>query len=51
MVSWTPYAVVTFVGQFGDEKTHIKPWISALPALCAKVWYCNILHNLRRFNN
>lgn len=37
MASWTPYAVVTFVGQFGDNTTPIKPWISALPALCAKV--------------
>jgi len=29
--------VVTFVGQFGDSQTKIEPWISALPAICAKV--------------
>jgi len=37
IASWTPYAVVTFVGQFGDSQTKIEPWISALPAICAKV--------------
>ncbi|VVC31550.1 G protein-coupled receptor, rhodopsin-like,GPCR, rhodopsin-like, 7TM [Cinara cedri] len=48
MISWTPYAVVTFVGQFGDEKTKIEPWISALPALCAKasVVYNPIVYGL-----
>lgn len=37
LTSWTPYALVTLVGQFGDETTKIEPWISALPAICAKV--------------
>lgn len=37
MMSWTPYAVVTFVGQFGADDMKLEPWVSALPALCAKV--------------
>lgn len=45
MASWTPYAVVTFIGQFGPDNTHIEPWISALPALCAKVvFFIRYLH-------
>jgi len=39
IASWTPYAVVTFIGQFGDSQTKIEPWVSALPAICAKVCY------------
>lgn len=35
VISWTPYAVITFVSQFGNN--HIEPWVSALPALFAKV--------------
>jgi len=41
IASWTPYAVVTFVGQFGGQ-TKIEPWISALPAICAKVCHMNL---------
>lgn len=47
IASWTPYAVVTFVGQFGGQ-TKIEPWISALPAICAKasVVYNPIVYGL-----
>ncbi|XP_050428171.1 rhodopsin, GQ-coupled-like isoform X2 [Adelges cooleyi] len=47
MISWTPYAVVTAIGQFGDQQL-ITPWISALPALCAKasVVYNPIIYGL-----
>lgn len=38
LISWTPYAVITFVGQFGGDHIHIEPWVSALPALFAKVF-------------
>lgn len=37
LASWTPYAVVTCFGQFADNGANIPPWVSALPALCAKV--------------
>lgn len=34
-ISWSPYATVSFIGQFGDV-TLLTPWVSALPALFAK---------------
>ncbi|XP_025421001.1 rhodopsin, GQ-coupled-like, partial [Sipha flava] len=48
MMSWTPYAVVTFFGQFGADDMKIEPWVSALPALCAKasVVYNPIVYGL-----
>lgn len=41
LVSWTPYAVVTFIVQFGDRSL-ITPWMTALPAIFAKVRHPNI---------
>lgn len=34
-ISWSPYATVSFIGQFGDVRL-LTPWVSALPALFAK---------------
>ncbi|XP_050536762.1 rhodopsin, GQ-coupled-like isoform X2 [Daktulosphaira vitifoliae] len=47
MIAWTPYAIVTAIGQFG-EKTLLKPWISSLPAIFAKasVVYNPIVYGL-----
>lgn len=41
LVAWVPYAVVTLIGQFGDEDL-ITPWVSALPGLFAKVGNLNV---------
>lgn len=46
LISWTPYAVVTCFGQFADNGAKIAPWISALPALCAKVSSTYINHHM-----
>ncbi|KAI5702904.1 hypothetical protein M8J75_005466 [Diaphorina citri] len=35
LLAWTPYAVITFIGQFGDASL-ITPWVSATPAIFAK---------------
>ncbi|CAH0386546.1 unnamed protein product [Bemisia tabaci] len=47
LVAWTPYAVVTLIGQFGNPLL-ITPWVSALPALFAKasVVYNPIVYSL-----
>ncbi|RZF46997.1 hypothetical protein LSTR_LSTR014303 [Laodelphax striatellus] len=47
MISWTPYAIVTLIGQFGNKGV-ITPWLSALPAFFAKasVVYNPIVYGL-----
>ncbi|XP_024084814.1 rhodopsin, GQ-coupled-like [Cimex lectularius] len=35
-LSWTPYAVITFIGHFGPEGI-LNPWITAMPAYFAKM--------------
>ncbi|XP_054278962.1 melanopsin-A-like [Macrosteles quadrilineatus] len=47
LISWTPYALVTLVAQFGDQKL-ITPWVAALPAFFAKasVVYNPIVYGL-----
>uniref|UniRef100_A0A8D8Q7C5 Rhodopsin, GQ-coupled n=2 Tax=Cacopsylla melanoneura TaxID=428564 RepID=A0A8D8Q7C5_9HEMI len=35
LLAWTPYAVITFIGQFGDQSL-VTPWLSATPAIFAK---------------
>ncbi|XP_046667713.1 rhodopsin, GQ-coupled-like [Homalodisca vitripennis] len=47
LVSWTPYAVVTFIAQFGDPRL-VTPWVAALPAIFAKasVVYNPIVYGL-----
>ncbi|XP_066982462.1 opsin, ultraviolet-sensitive-like [Macrobrachium rosenbergii] len=39
LVSWTPYAVVSLIGAFGDRNI-LTPLISMLPALCCKAVAC-----------
>jgi hypothetical protein len=36
LVSWTPYSVVTLIGQFGPPGV-VTPFVAALPAYFAKV--------------
>lgn len=47
LLSWTPYAVVTLIGQFGDLSL-MTPWVSSLPAYFAKasVVYNPIVYGL-----
>ncbi|PSN50450.1 hypothetical protein C0J52_04961, partial [Blattella germanica] len=47
LVSWTPYAVVTCIGQFGDQRL-VTPWVASLPAFFAKasVVYNPIVYGL-----
>ncbi|XP_049857920.1 melanopsin-like [Schistocerca gregaria] len=47
LISWTPYTVVTLIGQFGDE-SFITPWVASLPAFFAKasVVYNPIVYGL-----
>ncbi|XP_075215320.1 rhodopsin, GQ-coupled-like [Lycorma delicatula] len=47
LLSWTPYAVVTLIGQFGNQGL-VTPWVSALPAFFAKasVVYNPIVYGL-----
>ncbi|KAG8305134.1 hypothetical protein J6590_076129 [Homalodisca vitripennis] len=53
MVSWTPYAVVTAIGQFGDP-SWVTPWVAALPAIFAKLYLLKeieqeeVIHYLNR---
>ncbi|KAK7070417.1 hypothetical protein SK128_021346 [Halocaridina rubra] len=35
IISWSPYATVSLIGQFGDIR-FLTPWMSTLPALFAK---------------
>jgi r-opsin len=43
LVSWTPYAIVALIGQFGDA-TIVNPYLSELPVIFAKV--CNLQYQL-----
>lgn len=36
LISWSPYAMVTLLAQFGSDKFRVTPWMSSLPALFAK---------------
>ncbi|XP_054258107.1 rhodopsin-like [Macrosteles quadrilineatus] len=47
IISWTPYAVITFIGQFGPREW-LNPWVTALPAFFAKasVVYNPIIYGL-----
>lgn len=40
LVSWTPYAIVTLVGQFGDARI-VTAWVQTVPAFFAKVSHIN----------
>lgn len=48
IVSWSPYAIVSFICQFGDLEL-ITPWIATLPSLFAKasVVYNPIVYGMR----
>jgi len=35
LLAWTPYAVITFIGQFGPEGI-LTPWVTVFPAYFAK---------------
>ncbi|XP_045593902.1 opsin, ultraviolet-sensitive [Procambarus clarkii] len=35
IVSWSPYAVISIIGQFGEVRL-LTPWVATLPALFAK---------------
>ncbi|XP_068207444.1 rhodopsin, GQ-coupled-like [Palaemon carinicauda] len=35
IISWSPYATVSLIGQFGDVRV-LTPWVTTLPALFAK---------------
>ncbi|XP_064103928.1 melanopsin-like [Macrobrachium nipponense] len=35
IISWSPYATVSLIGQFGDVRL-LTPWVTTLPALFAK---------------
>lgn len=37
--AWTPYAIVTMIGAFGD-KTLLTPFFTMVPAMCSKVVSC-----------
>nr|CAD7573163.1 unnamed protein product [Timema californicum] len=47
VISWTPYTVVTMIGQFGDVRL-VTPWVATMPALFAKasVVYNPIVYGL-----
>jgi r-opsin len=36
LTAWTPYAIVTLIGQFGSEDSHLSPMATAIPAYFAK---------------
>nr|CAH0104741.1 unnamed protein product [Daphnia galeata] len=36
LTAWTPYAVVTFIGQFGPEDSQLSPMATAIPSYFAK---------------
>ncbi|XP_029717700.2 opsin-3 [Aedes albopictus] len=37
--AWTPYAIVTMIGAFGD-RTLLTPFFTMIPAVCAKIVSC-----------
>lgn len=37
--AWTPYAIVTMIGAFGD-RTILTPFVTMVPAVCAKIVSC-----------
>ncbi|XP_055590752.1 opsin-3-like [Uranotaenia lowii] len=37
--AWTPYAIVTMIGAFGD-RTLLTPFFTMVPAVCAKIVSC-----------
>ncbi|XP_046393698.1 melanopsin-like [Ischnura elegans] len=47
LISWTPYTVVSMIGQFGDMQ-RVTPWAATLPAIFAKasVIYNPIVYGL-----
>nr|BAQ54936.1 opsin, arthropsin type [Indolestes peregrinus] len=47
LISWTPYSVISLIGQFGDMQK-ITPWTATLPAIFAKasVIYNPIVYGL-----
>nr|BAQ54880.1 opsin, arthropsin type [Epiophlebia superstes] len=47
LISWTPYSVISLIGQFGDIQ-RITPWTATLPAIFAKasVIYNPIVYGL-----
>ncbi|XP_071455747.1 rhodopsin-like [Hetaerina americana] len=47
LISWTPYTVVSMIGQFGDVE-RVTPWAATLPAIFAKasVIYNPIVYGL-----
>ncbi|KAG8223385.1 Arthropsin, partial [Ladona fulva] len=47
LTSWTPYSVVSLIGQFGDIQ-RVTPWTATLPAIFAKasVIYNPIVYGL-----
>ena len=36
LTAWTPYAIVTLIGQFGSEDSQLSPMATAIPAYFAK---------------
>lgn len=37
--AWTPYAIVSLIGAFGDSKI-LTPLVTMVPAVCAKIVSC-----------
>lgn len=37
--AWTPYAIASLVGAFGDKKL-LTPLVTMIPAVCAKIVSC-----------